>query len=159
MEKTARHMVMPYMPMLVPPINWTGYDRGAYLFLPSYRRPSLLTWLTVKMFLYLKNQTQKMRQKSENGKLKLAASRKMRMRRVSTTPHQPRFPRSCLPHAPISNTILVPICAEASWEFSEGRHLGKSGLRWLKIHLGLIYMQGAWTNSPLMIEQHLLRIT
>lgn len=65
-------MVMPYMPMLVPPINWTGYevfrlagllsfeatseikhfgvlansycllvyfgryDRGAYLFLPSY---------------------------------------------------------------------------------------------------------------------------
>ncbi|OIV93790.1 hypothetical protein TanjilG_03753 [Lupinus angustifolius] len=24
-EKTARHMVIPYMPMLVPPINWTGY--------------------------------------------------------------------------------------------------------------------------------------
>ncbi|KAL1370451.1 hypothetical protein HN51_000714 [Arachis hypogaea] len=36
LEKTARHMVMPYMPMLVPPINWTGYDKGAYLFLPSY---------------------------------------------------------------------------------------------------------------------------
>ncbi|KAM1065274.1 hypothetical protein ACFX13_021166 [Malus domestica] len=36
MEKSARHMVIPYMPMLVPPINWTGYDRGAYLFLPSY---------------------------------------------------------------------------------------------------------------------------
>ncbi|KAK7250654.1 hypothetical protein RIF29_33212 [Crotalaria pallida] len=35
-EKTARHMVIPYMPMLVPPINWTGYDKGAYLFLPSY---------------------------------------------------------------------------------------------------------------------------
>ncbi|KAK7816819.1 dna-directed rna polymerase 1 [Quercus suber] len=36
LERTARHMVIPYMPMLVPPINWTGYDRGAYLFLPSY---------------------------------------------------------------------------------------------------------------------------
>ncbi|KAK3222754.1 hypothetical protein Dsin_009779 [Dipteronia sinensis] len=35
-EKTARHMVIPYMPMLVPPLNWTGYDQGAYLFLPSY---------------------------------------------------------------------------------------------------------------------------
>ncbi|KAK8643989.1 hypothetical protein V6N13_013266 [Hibiscus sabdariffa] len=32
----AKHMVIPYMPMLVTPQNWTGYDRGAYLFLPSY---------------------------------------------------------------------------------------------------------------------------
>lgn len=36
LEKTARHMVIPYMPMLVPPLNWTGYDKGAYFFLPSY---------------------------------------------------------------------------------------------------------------------------
>ncbi|CAK9142489.1 unnamed protein product [Ilex paraguariensis] len=36
LEKTARHMVIPYMPMLIPPLNWTGYDRGAYLFLPSF---------------------------------------------------------------------------------------------------------------------------
>ncbi|KAJ7953979.1 DNA-directed RNA polymerase [Quillaja saponaria] len=36
LEKTARHIVIPYMPMLVPPLNWTGYDRGAHLFLPSY---------------------------------------------------------------------------------------------------------------------------
>ncbi|KAM7464420.1 hypothetical protein LguiA_032541 [Lonicera macranthoides] len=36
LEKTARHMVIPYMPMLIPPLKWTGYDRGAYLFLPSY---------------------------------------------------------------------------------------------------------------------------
>lgn len=25
MSKQARHMVIPYMPMLVPPQNWTGY--------------------------------------------------------------------------------------------------------------------------------------
>ncbi|KAL6983284.1 DNA-directed RNA polymerase 1B, mitochondrial [Sarracenia purpurea var. burkii] len=36
LEKTARHVVIPYMPMLVPPVNWTGYDRGAYMVLPSY---------------------------------------------------------------------------------------------------------------------------
>ncbi|KAL6499178.1 DNA-directed RNA polymerase 2B, chloroplastic/mitochondrial [Orobanche hederae] len=36
LERTARHMVIPYMPMLVPPVKWTGYDKGAYLYLPSY---------------------------------------------------------------------------------------------------------------------------
>lgn len=36
LERTARHMVIPYMPMLVPPVKWTGYDKGAHLFLPSY---------------------------------------------------------------------------------------------------------------------------
>ncbi|MCL7027733.1 hypothetical protein MKW94_013203 [Papaver nudicaule] len=36
MERTAGHMVIPYMPMLVPPENWIRYDKGAYLFLPSY---------------------------------------------------------------------------------------------------------------------------
>ncbi|KAH9604325.1 hypothetical protein KSS87_001537 [Heliosperma pusillum] len=28
-----RHMLIPYMPMLVPPEKWTGYDKGAYLVL------------------------------------------------------------------------------------------------------------------------------
>ncbi|GLU10880.1 hypothetical protein SLE2022_276580 [Rubroshorea leprosula] len=36
LERTARHMVIPYMPMLVPPVKWTGYDKGAHFFLPSY---------------------------------------------------------------------------------------------------------------------------
>ncbi|XP_047170921.1 DNA-directed RNA polymerase 1B, mitochondrial isoform X1 [Vigna umbellata] len=36
LEKSARHVVIPYMPMLVPPINWTRYDKGGYFFLPSY---------------------------------------------------------------------------------------------------------------------------
>ncbi|KAJ9683025.1 hypothetical protein PVL29_018850 [Vitis rotundifolia] len=35
-EQEARHMVIPYVPMLVPPLKWTGYDKGAHLFLPSY---------------------------------------------------------------------------------------------------------------------------
>lgn len=36
LERTARHMVIPYIPMLVPPVKWTGYDKGGHLFLPSY---------------------------------------------------------------------------------------------------------------------------
>ncbi|WJX80869.1 DNA-directed RNA polymerase 2, chloroplastic/mitochondrial [Trifolium repens] len=36
LDRTARNMVIPYMPMLVPPIKWTGYDKGGHLFLPSY---------------------------------------------------------------------------------------------------------------------------
>uniref|UniRef100_A0A0D9XBI3 DNA-directed RNA polymerase n=1 Tax=Leersia perrieri TaxID=77586 RepID=A0A0D9XBI3_9ORYZ len=36
LDRTAKHMVIPYMPMLIPPISWTGYDKGAHLFLPSY---------------------------------------------------------------------------------------------------------------------------
>ncbi|XP_044505742.1 DNA-directed RNA polymerase 2, chloroplastic/mitochondrial-like isoform X2 [Mangifera indica] len=36
LAKIARHTVIPYMPMLVPPVKWTGYDKGAHLFFPSY---------------------------------------------------------------------------------------------------------------------------
>ncbi|KAK7394346.1 hypothetical protein VNO78_14869 [Psophocarpus tetragonolobus] len=36
LDRSAKNMVIPYMPMLVPPVNWTGYDKGGHLFLPSY---------------------------------------------------------------------------------------------------------------------------
>ncbi|XP_042002629.1 DNA-directed RNA polymerase 3, chloroplastic-like [Salvia splendens] len=36
LDKTVRHMIIPYVPMLVPPRRWKGYDKGGYLFLPSY---------------------------------------------------------------------------------------------------------------------------
>ncbi|KAK7273262.1 hypothetical protein RIF29_14311 [Crotalaria pallida] len=35
LDRTAKNMVIPYMPMLVPPVNWIGYDKGGHLFLPS----------------------------------------------------------------------------------------------------------------------------
>ncbi|CAO1948721.1 unnamed protein product [Urochloa humidicola] len=35
-ESTARHVDIPYLPMLVPPKKWMGYDKGGHLFLPSY---------------------------------------------------------------------------------------------------------------------------
>ncbi|XP_057491501.1 DNA-directed RNA polymerase 2B, chloroplastic/mitochondrial-like [Actinidia eriantha] len=36
LERTARHMVIPYVPMLVPPVKWRSFDKGGHLFLPSY---------------------------------------------------------------------------------------------------------------------------
>ncbi|RVW75094.1 DNA-directed RNA polymerase 3A, chloroplastic [Vitis vinifera] len=36
LDRTAKHMVIPYVPMLIPPKKWKGYDKGGYLFLPSY---------------------------------------------------------------------------------------------------------------------------
>ncbi|XP_014495967.1 DNA-directed RNA polymerase 3B, chloroplastic [Vigna radiata var. radiata] len=36
LEQCAKHMFIPYMPMLVPPKKWKGYDKGGHFFLPSY---------------------------------------------------------------------------------------------------------------------------
>ncbi|XP_062158881.1 DNA-directed RNA polymerase 3B, chloroplastic isoform X2 [Alnus glutinosa] len=36
LDKTAKHMLIPYVPMLVPPKKWKGYGKGGHLFLPSY---------------------------------------------------------------------------------------------------------------------------
>ncbi|KAI5585605.1 hypothetical protein BDE02_06G156700 [Populus trichocarpa] len=36
LDGTAKHMLIPYFPMLVPPKKWRGYDKGGHLFLPSY---------------------------------------------------------------------------------------------------------------------------
>ncbi|XP_054806124.1 DNA-directed RNA polymerase 3B, chloroplastic-like [Prosopis cineraria] len=36
LDKSAQHMLIPYMPMLIPPKKWKGYDKGGHLFLPSY---------------------------------------------------------------------------------------------------------------------------
>ncbi|KAI6680512.1 hypothetical protein NL676_034393 [Syzygium grande] len=36
LDINAKHMLAPYMPMLVPPRKWKGYDKGGYFFLPSY---------------------------------------------------------------------------------------------------------------------------
>ncbi|KAJ7520204.1 hypothetical protein O6H91_20G072100 [Diphasiastrum complanatum] len=35
-DKSVRHMVIPYMPMLVPPRQWKGYSNGGHLYLRSY---------------------------------------------------------------------------------------------------------------------------
>ncbi|CAN0838286.1 DNA-directed RNA polymerase 3, chloroplastic [Linum grandiflorum] len=36
LDGSAKHLVVPYFPMLIPPKKWKGYNKGGHLFLPSY---------------------------------------------------------------------------------------------------------------------------
>ncbi|KAL0430032.1 UNVERIFIED_CONTAM: DNA-directed RNA polymerase 1B, mitochondrial [Sesamum radiatum] len=214
LEKTARHMVIPYMPMLVPPLNWTGYERGAYLFLPSYmmrthgakqqreavkRAPKLqldpifqalntlgnTKWRVNKRILSvvdriwanggrladlvdredvplpeepdtedeaeIKKWKWKVKAvKKENSErhsqrcdteLKLAVARKMKDEDGFYYPHNLDFRGRAYPMHPYLNHLGSDLC-RGILEFAEGRPLGKSGLRWLKIHLANVYGGG-----------------
>ncbi|XP_059655628.1 DNA-directed RNA polymerase 1B, mitochondrial-like [Cornus florida] len=214
MERTARHMVIPYMPMLVPPLNWTGYDRGAHLFLPSYvmrthgarqqrdavkRTPKRqlepvfkaldtlgsTKWRVNKRVLgiidriwasgggladlveredvpypeepdtedeaEIRKWKWKVRAvKKENierhshrcgTELKLAVARKMKDEDGFYYPHNLDFRGRAYPMHPYLNHLGSDLCRGAL-EFAEGRPLGKSGLRWLKIHLANLYGGG-----------------
>ncbi|KAK4484026.1 hypothetical protein RD792_011240 [Penstemon davidsonii] len=214
LEKTARHMVIPYMPMLVPPLNWTGYERGAYLFLPSYimrthgakqqrevvkRTPkqqlepifqALNTlgntkWKVNKRILSVvdriwasggrladlvdrddvplpeepfeqdETEMKKWKWKVKAAKkvnserhsqrcdieLKLAVARKMKDEEGFYYPHNLDFRGRAYPMHPYLNHLGSDLC-RGVLEFAEGRPLGKSGLRWLKVHLANLYGGG-----------------
>ncbi|KAF3663960.1 DNA-directed RNA polymerase 1, mitochondrial [Capsicum annuum] len=214
LDKTARHMVIPYMPMLVPPQNWTGYEKGAYLFLPSYimrthgakqqreavkRVPKKqlepvfqaldtlgnTKWRVNKRVLgildriwasggrladlvdredvplpeepdtedeaEIKKWKWKVKAaKKENSErhsqrcdieLKLAVARKMKDEEGFYYPHNLDFRGRAYPMHPYLNHLGSDLC-RGILEFSEGRPLGKSGFRWLKIHLANLYGGG-----------------
>ncbi|KAK4426281.1 DNA-directed RNA polymerase 2, chloroplastic/mitochondrial [Sesamum alatum] len=214
LERTARHMVIPYMPMLVPPVKWTGYDKGAYLYLHSYvmrthgvrqQRESVkrapteqlkpvfealdtlgsTRWRVNKRVLsiidriwasggrlgdlvdrsdiplpeqpdtedeaLLKKWKWKVKSiKKENSErhslrcdteLKLAVARKMKEEEGFFYPHNLDFRGRAYPMHPHLNHLGSDIC-RGILEFSEGRPLGKSGLRWLKIHLANLFANG-----------------
>ncbi|KAG2633725.1 hypothetical protein PVAP13_2NG232700 [Panicum virgatum] len=214
LDRTAKHMVIPYMPMLIPPICWTGYDKGAHLFLPSYvmrthgarqqreavkRAPkeqmqsvfeALNTlgstkWRVNKRVLsiidriwssggrladlvdradvplpekpdtedetLLKKWRWNMRSvKKENSErhsqrcdveLKLAVARKMKDEEGFYYPHNLDFRGRAYPMHPYLNHLGSDLC-RGVLEFAEGRPLGQSGLRWLKIHLANLPLEG-----------------
>uniref|UniRef100_J3MVS3 DNA-directed RNA polymerase n=2 Tax=Oryza brachyantha TaxID=4533 RepID=J3MVS3_ORYBR len=214
LDRTAKHMVIPYMPMLIPPISWTGYDKGAHLFLPSYvmrthgarqqreavkRAPreqmqsvfealdtlGSTKWRVNKRVLSIvdriwssggrladlvdrsdvalpeKPDTEdeaKLKKwrwnlkaaKKENSErhsqrcdveLKLAVARKMKDEEGFYYPHNLDFRGRAYPMHPYLNHLGSDLC-RGVLEFAEGRPLGKSGLRWLKIHLANLYAGG-----------------
>ncbi|XP_021739363.1 DNA-directed RNA polymerase 2, chloroplastic/mitochondrial-like [Chenopodium quinoa] len=214
LEKTPRHMVIPYMPMLVPPEKWTGYDKGAYLVLRSFvmrthgsknQRVAVRTaseeqlksvfealdtlgntkWRVNKKVLSivdrvwanggrladlvdrddvplpekpdtedeseLKAWKWKVRSvKKENRErhsqrcdveLKLAVARKMKDEEGFFYPHNVDFRGRAYPMHPYLNHLGSDMC-RGILEFAEGRALGKSGLRWLKIHVANLYAGG-----------------
>ncbi|CAK9155961.1 unnamed protein product [Ilex paraguariensis] len=214
LEKTARHMVIPYMPMLVPPVKWTGYDKGAHLFLPSYvmrthgarqQREAVKSasreqlkpvfealdtlgstkWRVNKRLLNVVDRIwssggrladlvdrddialpaqpdtedeavlRKWRWKVKSVKkenrerhsqrcdieLKLVVARKLKDEEGFFYPHNLDFRGRAYPMHPHLNHLGSDVC-RGILEFSEGRSLGKSGLRWLKIHLANLFAGG-----------------
>ncbi|KAM7271345.1 hypothetical protein ACFE04_030559 [Oxalis oulophora] len=217
LEKTAKHMVIPYMPMLIPPVDWTGYDKGAYLFLPSYlmrthgskalrkamRRANMKELKTVfealntlgstkwkvnkrvlgvidriwanggrladlvdcedvgsvpfpeqpdtedetelrkwKWKLKAAEKENKERHSQRcNVELILAVARKMKEEEGFYYPHSLDFRGRAYPMHPHLNHLGSDLC-RGILEFAEGRPIGKSGLRWLKIHLANVYATG-----------------
>ncbi|KAJ8546257.1 hypothetical protein K7X08_018840 [Anisodus acutangulus] len=214
LEKTARHMVIPYMPMLVPPVNWMGYDKGGHLYLPSYvmrthgarqqreavkrasrnqLRPVFealdtlgnTKWRINKRVLSVvdriwagggrladlvdrgdvplpeepdtedeavrtkwgwkvksvKKENRERHSQRCDIELKLAVARKMKDEEGFFYPHNLDFRGRAYPMHPHLNHLGSDIC-RGVLEFAEGRPLGESGLRWLKIHLANLFAGG-----------------
>lgn len=214
LEKTARHMVIPYMPMLVPPKNWTGYDKGGYLFLPSYimrthgakqqreaikrtssqqlervsealntlghvkwrvnrrvlavldriwasggrladlvdrddiplpEEPHTEDEAKLKKWKWSIKAAKKVNSERHSQRcdieLKLAVARKMKDESGFYYPHNLDFRGRAYPMHPYLNHLGSDLC-RGILEFAEGRPLGKSGLRWLKIHMANLYAGG-----------------
>lgn len=231
LERSARHMVIPYMPMLVPPVKWTGYDKGAYFFLPSYvmrthgarqqretikRTPtdqlqcvfealdtlgntkwrvnkrvlavidriwasgghlgglvdredvplpekpdtddeSVLRKWKWKVKTVKKENTERHSQRCDI-ELKLAVARKMKDEEGFFYPHSLDFRGRAYPMHPYLNHLGSDLC-RGTLEFAEGRPLGKSGLRWLKIQLANLYAAGvdkqSYEDRIAFTEKHL----
>ncbi|OMO52644.1 DNA-directed RNA polymerase, phage-type [Corchorus capsularis] len=214
LERSAKHVVIPYMPMLVPPVKWTGYDRGAYFFLPSYimrthgakqqrealkRTPAnqlqpvfealdtlgYTKWRVNKRVLNIvdriwssggrladlvdrddvplpekpdsddeallrkwkwkvksvKKENRERHSQRCDIELKLTVARKMKDEEGFFYPHNLDFRGRAYPMHPYLNHLGSDLC-RGILEFAEGRPLGKSGLRWLKIHLANLYAGG-----------------
>ncbi|KAK8459518.1 hypothetical protein SEVIR_2G161200v4 [Setaria viridis] len=234
LDRTAKHMVIPYMPMLIPPICWTGYDKGAHLFLPSYvmrthgarqqreavkRAPreqmqsvfeALNTlgstkWRVNKRVLSIidriwssggrladlvdrtdvplpekpdtedetvlkkwrwhtrsvkKGNSERHSQRCD-VELKLAVARKMKDEEGFYYPHNLDFRGRAYPMHPYLNHLGSDLC-RGVLEFAEGRPLGESGLRWLKIHLANLYAGGvdklSYAGRIAFAENHLEEI-
>uniref|UniRef100_A0A0E0E4I9 DNA-directed RNA polymerase n=1 Tax=Oryza meridionalis TaxID=40149 RepID=A0A0E0E4I9_9ORYZ len=213
-ESTARHVEIPYLPMLVTPKKWKGYDTGGYLFLPSYimrthgvkdqkeaiksvprkqlrkvfealdtlgstkwrvnrrvhnavetiwSRGGGIAGLVDKGNIPLPEQPEtedpdeikkwkwslKKAKKANrelhaercDTELKLSVARKTREEDGFYYPHNLDFRGRAYPmHAHLSH-LGSDLC-RGVLEYAEGRPLGKSGLRWLKIHLANKYGGG-----------------
>ncbi|KAM1808968.1 hypothetical protein TB2_025453 [Malus domestica] len=214
LDKTAKHMLIPYVPMLVPPRKWKGYDKGGHLFLPSYvmrthgsrkqvdtmrnisgkqmqkvfealdmlgstkwrvnkkvlnvvesiwarggniaglvdredvpvpDKPPLEGLTEIQEWKWSVRKAKKINQERHSlrcdTELKLSVARKMKDEEGFYYPHNLDFRGRAYPMHPHLNHLSSDLC-RGVLEFAEGRPLGKSGLRWLKIHLANLYAGG-----------------
>ncbi|KAG9455917.1 hypothetical protein H6P81_000425 [Aristolochia fimbriata] len=214
LDGTARHMIMPYMPMLVPPKKWKGYDKGGHLFLPSYvmrthgarqqqdalrnvprkqlqkvfealdslgstkwrinkrvlgivdsiwergghiaglvdrddipipEKPDDLDPIEIRRWRWSVKKAKKLNAEMHAQRcdieLKLSVAHKMKDEEGFYYPHNLDFRGRAYPMHSHLNHLNSDLC-RGLLEFAEGRPLGKSGLRWLKIHLANLYAGG-----------------
>ncbi|XP_057428848.1 DNA-directed RNA polymerase 3B, chloroplastic isoform X2 [Lotus japonicus] len=214
LEKCAKHMLIPYMPMIIPPKKWKGYDKGGHLFLPSYimrthgsrkqqdvmknvkgeqmqkvfealdilgntkwringrlldvvesiwagggnvaglvdcenvplpDKPPTEDLKQIQEWKYRVRKAKKMNLERHSQRcdteLKLSVARKMKDEDCFYYPHNLDFRGRAYPMHPHLNHLGSDLC-RGLLEFAEGRPLGKSGLRWLKIHLANLYAGG-----------------
>ncbi|VAI80753.1 unnamed protein product [Triticum turgidum subsp. durum] len=230
-ESTARHVEIPYLPMLVPPTKWKGYDKGGHLFLPSYvmrthgvkdqkeaiksvprkqlrkvfealdilggtkwrvnrrvhdvvetiwsrgggiaglvdkgniplpEQPETEDPDEIQKWKWSVKKTKKANRELHaercDTELKLSVARKMREEDGFYYPHNLDFRGRAYPMHPHLSHLGSDLC-RGVLEYAEGRPLGKSGLRWLKIHLANKYGGGieklSHESKLAFVEDHL----
>ncbi|KAG2253256.1 hypothetical protein Bca52824_083392 [Brassica carinata] len=185
----ARHMVIPYLPMLIPPRNWTGYEMFASFLgcvavmaldtlgntkwrinkkvlslvdriwanggrlgglvdrddVPIPEEPDSEDQEEVKQWKWKFKEANKENSERHSQRcdveLKLEVARKMKEEEGGFYfPHNVDFRGRAYPMHPYLNHLGL-ISAVASLSF-EGKPLGESGLRWLKIHIANLYAGG-----------------
>ncbi|KAJ6863289.1 DNA-directed RNA polymerase 3 [Populus alba x Populus x berolinensis] len=234
LDGTAKHMLIPYFPMLVPPKKWKGYDKGGHLFLPSYimrthgsrqqqvavrsvpgkqmqkvfealdtlgntkwrvnrrlldvveriwtsggniaglvdredipipEKPSSDDLTEIQKWKWSVRKAKKINQERHSQRcdieLKLSVARKLKDEEGFYYPHNLDFRGRAYPMHPHLTHLSSDLC-RGVLEFEEGRPLGKSGLRWLKIHLANLYSGGVEKLSHdgrlAFVENHLSEI-
>ncbi|KAH9806287.1 DNA-directed RNA polymerase 3 [Citrus sinensis] len=234
LDRSAKHMLIPYVPMLVPPKKWKGYNKGGYLFLPSYvmrthgsrkqqealksvtgncmkkvfealdtlgstkwrvnkqvlsvlesiwvsggniaglvdrndvpipEKPLSEDMTEVQKWKWSVRKAKKINQERHSQRcdteLKLSVARRMKDEEGFYYPHNLDFRGRAYPMHPHLNHLSSDVC-RGVLEFAEGRPLGKSGLRWLKIHLANLFSGGVEKLSHdgrlAFVENHLYEI-
>ncbi|KAK7265191.1 hypothetical protein RJT34_32807 [Clitoria ternatea] len=230
-DKSVKHMLMPYMPMLVPPKKWKGYEKGGHLFLPSYimrthgskkqqdamknverkqvqkvfealdilgntkwrvnrkllgvveslwagggniaglidrrdvpipERPLVEDLNQIQEWKWRVRKAEKMNLERHSlrcdTELKLSVARKMEDEEGFYFPHNVDFRGRAYPMHSHLNHLNCDLC-RGLLEFAEGRSLGRSGLKWLKIHLANLYAGGieklSYDGRLAFVEKHL----
>ncbi|KAF7838116.1 DNA-directed RNA polymerase 3, chloroplastic [Senna tora] len=231
LDNSAKHMLIPYMPMLIPPKKWKGYDKGGHLFLPSYimrthgsrkqqdvmrnvegkkmqkvfealdmlgntkwrinrkvlsvvesiwagggniaglvdrndvpipEKPLVEDLKQIQEWKWSARKARKINLERHSlrcdTELKLSVARKMKDEEGFYYPHNLDFRGRAYPMHPHLNHLSSDLC-RGLLEFSEGRPLGKSGLKWLKIHLANVYAGGiekmSYDGRLAFVENHL----
>lgn len=231
LDRTARHMAIPYIPMLIPPKKWTGYSKGGHLCLPSYvmrthgsqkqqdavksvagknmqkifealdtlgntkwrvnkkvlnvvediwarggniaglvdradvptpQKPDSEDSAEIQKWKWNVRKAKKINQERHaqrcDTELKLSVARKLKDEEGFYYPHNLDFRGRAYPMHPHLTHLSSDLC-RGVLEFAEGRPLGKSGLKWLKIHLANLYSGGveklSYDGRLEFVENHL----